>query len=81
MVISQPTPPTNRPVVLYAGPFTVVTKDDGSCIIEITAGGKSDFDELLFRAVNCWPNAPVPVKELNDIVRHGRVLQNYNHQR
>ena len=81
MVISQPISPPSKPVISYAGPFTVISKPDGSCTIEISEAGKKDLDELLFRAVNCWPNAPVPIKELNDIVRHGRVLQDYNHQR
>lgn len=36
-----------------------------------------DFKELVFRAMNLWPDAPASLKRLSDMIQHGKVLQNY----
>lgn len=39
------------------------------------------FKELVRRALNCWPDAHPELKELGDMLEHGKVLQDYYHQR
>ncbi len=39
------------------------------------------FQQLVRRALNCWPDAPPELKELGDMLEHGKVLQDYYHQR
>lgn len=36
-----------------------------------------DFKELVFRAMNLWPDAPASLKRFSDMVQHGKVLQDY----
>lgn len=38
------------------------------------------FKELVFRGINNSPDASPPMKELYDILTHGKVLQNYKQQ-
>lgn len=35
------------------------------------------FKELVRRGLNCWPEAHPELKELGDILDHGRILQDY----
>jgi len=35
------------------------------------------FKELVQRALNCWPNAHPALKELGDMLTHGKILQDY----
>lgn len=52
--------------------------DSGNQIIVLdSAESIVAFKQLLARACNCWPDAPVEIKELHDKVIHGHVLQNY----
>lgn len=41
----------------------------------------SAFKEAIRRATNCWPDAHPEMKELADMLEHGKVLQNYWHTR
>ena len=38
------------------------------------------FRTALNRALNCWPEAPAELKELSDMLEHGRILQDYRSQ-
>jgi hypothetical protein len=35
------------------------------------------FQELVDRALNCWDSAPKDLKELGDILTHGRITQDH----
>lgn len=35
------------------------------------------FKILVQRALNCWPDAHPELKELGDMLMHGRILQDY----
>lgn len=35
------------------------------------------FSEMVRRALNCWPDAHPELKELGDMLMHGKVLQDY----
>jgi hypothetical protein len=48
--------------------------------IEVDADSLSIFTELIRRGANLWPDAPAEIKEFHDMLRHGRVLQNYRAQ-
>lgn len=41
---------------------------------------KKDFEELVFRATNLWPDAPPYIKEFADKLIHGKILQDYRRQ-
>lgn len=49
----------------------VITIDGGSC---------KDFTTAMNRALNCWPDAPPELKELADMLNHGKILQDYYSQ-
>lgn len=38
---------------------------------------KSQMQQILARACNSWEKAPIPVRELHDLVVHGKLLQQY----
>jgi hypothetical protein len=48
--------------------------------IEVPAEQLANFTELIRRGANLWPDAPAEIKEFHDMLRHGRVLQNYRAQ-
>jgi hypothetical protein len=48
--------------------------------IEITPDSLTAFKLMLSRACNVWPDAPVEIKELHDILVHGELLQDYRSQ-
>jgi hypothetical protein len=35
------------------------------------------FREMVRRSLNCWPDAHPALKELGDMLEHGRILQDY----
>lgn len=37
------------------------------------------FTEAMNRALNCWPDASPELKELGDMLNHGKILQDYYH--
>lgn len=37
-----------------------------------------EFRELVNRALNCWDQAPKDLKELGDILTHGRITQDHS---
>lgn len=39
------------------------------------------FKEAIQRALNCWPDAHPEMKELGDMLMHGKILQDYWAQR
>jgi hypothetical protein len=39
------------------------------------------FKELVRRALNCWPDAHPSLKEMGDMLDHGKILQDYYAQR
>lgn len=38
------------------------------------------FKWMLDRALNCWPDAHPDLKELGDMLTHGRITQDHQHQ-
>jgi len=49
------------------------------CGLEIQLDEKEvkQFQQVLNRALNCWPEAPADWKSLSDLLDHGRILQPY----
>lgn len=39
-----------------------------------------DFQELIQRGANLWPDAPPHIKELADLITNGKVMQDYHRQ-
>jgi hypothetical protein len=56
-------------------------KDNAGTIItlhlEITEESLVSFRRMLARALNTWDNAPGELKELSDMLEHGKILQEY----
>jgi hypothetical protein len=48
--------------------------------IEVEADSLANFIELVRRGANLWPDAPPEIKEFHDMLRHGKVLQDYRAQ-
>lgn len=48
--------------------------------LELTEESIKEFQLVLQRALNCWPDAPADFKSLADILEYGRPLQDYNSQ-
>lgn len=48
--------------------------------IEVTEESLPIFEQLINRALNCWDNAPQEIKELGDMLTHGRVTQDHRVQ-
>lgn len=45
--------------------------------VVISSSSWGDFQKLVSRAMNCWPDASIELKEFHDVVVHGGLLQNY----
>lgn len=45
--------------------------------ISVTAESLPNFESLINRGLNCWDSAPAELKELGDMLTHGRVTQNH----
>lgn len=41
----------------------------------------AEFQTLVRRSLNCWPDASAELKEFGDMVDHGQILQDYNSQK
>jgi hypothetical protein len=52
-------------------------KIDGAHIA-ITEESMESFTKMVNRALNTWDDAPKDLKELGDMLVHGRVLQDYS---
>lgn len=54
---------------------------DSECMTGVTIVVDNDslknFKLTLARAVNVWPDAPDEIKELHDLIVHGKILQKY----
>lgn len=51
---------------------------DEDYIITVDGESISQFKELVNRALNCWDDAPKDLKELGDMLSHGKILQQYS---
>lgn len=49
----------------------------GEIKLSITAESIPLFTALIDRALNCWDSAPAELKELGDMLTHGRITQNH----
>lgn len=49
----------------------------GFCIVVDSAEDMAAFQQMVFRATNLWPDAPISIKEFSDEVIHGEHMQNY----
>lgn len=49
--------------------------------ITVTGDYIEPFKEMVRRALNCWPDAHPVLKELGDMLMHGRILQDYYYTR
>ena len=47
--------------------------------IAVTAESLSSFKQLIDRALNCWDSAPKELKELGDMLTHGRITQDHTY--
>jgi hypothetical protein len=45
--------------------------------LSITQESIPQFKELVNRALNCWDRAPKDLKDLGDMLTHGRITQNH----
>lgn len=53
---------------------------DGKIIefnMTLTEESITNFFTLVNRALNCWDTAPVELKELGDMITHGRITQEH----
>lgn len=46
--------------------------------ISITEGSISNFKTMVNRALNCWDRAPKELKDLGDMLTHGRITQDHS---
>lgn len=60
-----------------------VSRDPESSNLAITITDESidNFKILIDRALNCWPDAPGELKDLGDILTHGRVTQDHSYRK
>lgn len=58
-----------------------VTRNNDNSIhllrIEVTEESLPDFISLINRALNCWDSASKDLKDLGDLITHGRVTQDH----
>ena len=54
-------------------------KIDGAHI-SITSESIEDFTKMVNRALNTWDEAPKDLKELGDMLVHGKILQDYSNK-
>jgi hypothetical protein len=55
--------------------------NDGNLIhlnLSINQESLPNFLRLIDRALNCWDNAPQELKELGDMLTHGRITQDHS---
>lgn len=45
--------------------------------LTITDTSLDNFKRLVDRALNCWDDAPKELKDLGDMLTHGRITQDY----
>ncbi len=48
--------------------------------ISVTEESIPHFEQLVQRALNCWDSAPAEIKELGDMLTHGKVTQAYQYR-
>lgn len=69
---------TPKPTIKYAGAIAVIKQPDGAVTIEVRPEAVEDFQELVRRATNTWPDAPKHIHEFSDIIRVGHIQQDYS---
>jgi hypothetical protein len=52
--------------------------DIGEIKLSITEESIPDFKAMVDRALNCWDRAPKDLKELGDMLTHGRITQDHS---
>ena len=58
---------------------TLITKDK-NFFIAIDSLSAEDFQTLVQRGANLWPDAPPEIKKFADLITSGEILQDYNAQ-
>lgn len=48
--------------------------------LEITEESLPIFQQLINRALNCWDSAPKDIKDLGDMLTHGRITQDHTYK-
>lgn len=48
--------------------------------LQLTQTGTNLITLAISKALNCWDQAPAELKELGDLLTHGRITQNYREQ-
>ena len=48
--------------------------------LSVTEESLPHFETLIHRALNCWDSAPQEIKELGDMLTHGRVTQDHRYK-
>ena len=48
--------------------------------ISVTEDSLPAFEQLIHRALNCWDSAPKEIKDLGDMLTHGRVTQDHTYK-
>lgn len=63
---------------------TRVSRNPDNTIAEIhlsvTADSLPNFQALVDKALNCWDSAPAELKELGDMLTHGRITQDHTYK-
>lgn len=55
--------------------------DNGTSLwLHVNTKDVAAFKELIHRGANLWPDAPPAIKQLADLLSHGKILQDYQHQ-
>ncbi len=47
--------------------------------ISVTAESLLNFESLINRGLNCWDSAPAELKELGDMLTHGKITQDHTY--
>lgn len=58
----------------------VTPQATGGFTIDVSVESAKDFKALVARALNTFPDAPVELKELHDLLLFGELLQDYKNQ-
>lgn len=59
------------------GPGDENAPEERTLQVTITGASIKDFSNLISAALNCSPNVHPELKELGDMLTHGKVLQDY----
>lgn len=70
---------TTRDTIEYTkgSEITIISKPDGTTVIEVKPEILPQFQELVRRACNTWDNDSPAIQEFRDIILVGHIQQDY----